>query len=64
MTDGRPVDAALVLCGGQGRRMGRDKASLPVGPEVMLDIAGAAQPVVVRSADNGDLTTLVMPVGP
>jgi DNA polymerase III subunit beta len=36
--------------------------STAVGPDVMLDIAGADQPVVVRSADNGDLTTLVMPV--
>ncbi|GAA1275246.1 MerR family transcriptional regulator [Saccharothrix xinjiangensis] len=35
-----------------------------VGPDVMLDIAGADQPVVVRSADDGDLTTLVMPVRP
>lgn len=27
---------AIVLCGGQSRRMGRDKASLPFGPELML----------------------------
>ncbi|QFZ21101.1 DNA polymerase III subunit beta family protein [Saccharothrix syringae] len=33
-----------------------------VGPDVMLDIAGPHEPVVVRSADDGDLTTLVMPV--
>lgn len=32
-----------------------------VGPEIMLDIAGPDQPVVVRSATDGDLTTLVMP---
>jgi DNA polymerase-3 subunit beta len=38
--------------------------STAVGPEVMLDLAGAEQPVVVRSADNGDLTTLVMPLSP
>lgn len=35
-----------------------------VGPDVMLDLAGPDQPVVVRSADDGDLTTLVMPVRP
>ncbi|MFF0814771.1 MerR family transcriptional regulator [Rhodococcus sp. NPDC003318] len=33
-----------------------------VGPDVMLDIAAPDQPVVVRSADDGDLTTLAMPV--
>ncbi|WP_238412731.1 DNA polymerase III subunit beta family protein [Saccharothrix deserti] len=38
--------------------------STAVGPDVMLDIARADQPVVVRSADNGDLTTLTMPVRP
>lgn len=27
---------AIVLCGGQSKRMGRDKASLPFGPELML----------------------------
>lgn len=27
---------AIILCGGQSSRMGRDKASLPFGPEVML----------------------------
>ena len=27
---------AIVLCGGQSRRMGRDKATLPFGPEMML----------------------------
>jgi hypothetical protein len=32
-----------------------------VGPEIMLDISAPDQPVVVRSATDGDLTTLVMP---
>ncbi|MGW4368224.1 DNA polymerase III subunit beta family protein [Nocardia takedensis] len=32
-----------------------------LGPDVMLDLAAADQPVVVRSATDGDLTTLVMP---
>lgn len=36
--------------------------STAVGPEVMLDVAGPRLPVVVRSADDGDLTTLAMPV--
>ncbi|MGW4769687.1 DNA polymerase III subunit beta family protein [Nocardia sp. NPDC004278] len=33
-----------------------------IGPEIMLDIAAADAPVVVRSANDGDLTTLVMPI--
>ena len=36
--------------------------STAVGPDVMLDVAAPHLPVVVRSADNGDLTTLAMPV--
>ncbi|UKD51311.1 MULTISPECIES: DNA polymerase III subunit beta family protein [Amycolatopsis] len=36
--------------------------STAVGPDVMLDVAGPHLPVVVRSADDGDLTTLAMPV--
>lgn len=32
-----------------------------IGPEIMLDVAAADAPVVVRSATDGDLTTLVMP---
>jgi DNA polymerase-3 subunit beta len=31
---------------------------------VMLDLRGADQPATVRSADEGDLTTLVMPCRP
>jgi len=30
-------EAAIVLCGGLSRRMGRDKASLPFGPETLLE---------------------------
>ncbi|MEU7136014.1 MerR family transcriptional regulator [Streptomyces sp. NPDC046261] len=33
-----------------------------VGPDVLLEISSAARPVVVRSADQGSFTTLVMPV--
>lgn len=32
-----------------------------VGPEIMLDITAPDQPVVIRSAAAGDLTTLAMP---
>lgn len=35
-----------------------------VGPELMLDIAAPHMPVVIRSADDGDLTTLAMPIDP
>ncbi|MFF0494965.1 MerR family transcriptional regulator [Nocardia aobensis] len=35
-----------------------------IGPDVMIDIAGPKQPVVIRSADDGDLTTVAMPVAP
>lgn len=34
------------------------------GPDLMLDFAGHDQPVVIRSADDGDVTTLAMPVAP
>ncbi|HVW44756.1 MAG TPA: hypothetical protein VHC18_25755, partial [Amycolatopsis sp.] len=33
-----------------------------VGPDVMLDLAAPDEPAVVRSADDGDLTTVAMPV--
>lgn len=33
-----------------------------VGPDVMLQISQPDLPVVVRSADGGDFTTLAMPV--
>lgn len=35
-----------------------------LGPELMLDLTAPDQPVVLRSATDGDLTTLVMPVDP
>lgn len=35
-----------------------------VGPDVMLDLSAADQPVVIRSATVGDLTTLAMPTAP
>lgn len=36
--------------------------SSAVGPDVLVDIAEPGLPVVVRSADSGDLTTLAMPL--
>lgn len=51
---------AIVLCGGQSRRMGRPKAWLPFGPEVLLQrvvriVRSAAGPVVVVAAPDQDL---------
>ncbi|MER6998612.1 transcriptional regulator, partial [Streptomyces sp. NPDC000410] len=51
-----------------GLRIGFDPAVLApaldagVGPDVLLEISGPAEPVLVRSADQGSFTTLVMPV--
>lgn len=36
--------------------------STAIGPDVMLDLRGRHQPVTIRSADRGDLTTLAMPI--
>ncbi|NDZ96289.1 MerR family transcriptional regulator [Streptomyces sp. SID6673] len=33
-----------------------------IGPEVMLEFSGPEYPMIVRSADSGDLTTVAMPV--
>ncbi|WP_040702956.1 DNA polymerase III subunit beta family protein [Nocardiopsis ganjiahuensis] len=38
--------------------------STAVGPDVLFDLRGSEQPVTIRSADRGDLTTLAMPVRP
>ncbi|MFI5402286.1 MAG: molybdenum cofactor guanylyltransferase [Planctomycetota bacterium] len=50
-------EAALVLCGGFSRRMGRDKASLPFGSETLLErtvrIVGAVVPEVWVVAREG-----------
>ena len=35
-----------------------------IGPDVMIDITGPDRPIVIRSADDGDLTSLAMPVDP
>jgi molybdopterin-guanine dinucleotide biosynthesis protein A len=55
--------AGLVLCGGQSRRMGIPKASLPIGSETMLSrtvrlLSLAVQPVVVVAAGDQRLPEL------
>jgi len=54
---------ALVLCGGESRRMGRPKAWLSFGPERMLErvvrlIGTVAHPVVVVAATDQELPDL------
>ncbi|WP_431962280.1 MerR family transcriptional regulator [Nocardia sp. bgisy134] len=39
----------------------RPAVASAIGPDLMFDLAAPDQPVVVRSATDGDLTTLVMP---
>jgi molybdopterin-guanine dinucleotide biosynthesis protein A len=53
----------VVLCGGQSRRMGRSKALLPFGNEVMLTrtvrtMGEAVGPMVVVAAPDQELPTL------
>lgn len=56
---------AIILCGGKSSRMGRDKATLPFGPEQMLQrvvrlISGVVDPanIVVVAAPNQSLPEL------
>jgi molybdopterin-guanine dinucleotide biosynthesis protein A len=54
---------AIVLCGGQSRRMGRPKLWLPFGPEVLLQrvvrlVGEVAEPIVVVAAPGQDLPDL------
>lgn len=55
--------AALILCGGMSRRMGRPKALLPFGDEVLLQrivrlLAPVATPIVVVAAPDQALPAL------
>jgi molybdopterin-guanine dinucleotide biosynthesis protein A len=57
--------AAIILCGGKSSRMGRDKATLPFGPELMLQrvvrLVGevvALENIVVVAASNQSLPAL------
>ncbi|MEO3783959.1 MerR family transcriptional regulator [Actinocorallia sp. B10E7] len=68
---GRPgrADAELpAVCTGPPARISFDPAVLlpaleaGVGPDVLLEVSSPNAPVVVRSADQGSFTTLVMPV--
>ncbi len=57
------IVGALVLCGGESRRMGQSKAWLPFGPERMLQrvvrlVSGVSGPVVVVAAPGQELPTL------
>ena len=54
---------AVVLCGGASRRMGRAKAWLPFGPELMLQrvvrlVGEAVGPIVVVSAPGQEIPPL------
>src|SRR5918993_6043797 len=54
---------AVVLCGGEIRRMGQPKAWLPFGPELMLQrvvrlVGEAARPIVVVAAPDQELPPL------
>lgn len=55
--------AGIILCGGQSRRMGRAKAWLPFGDELMLPrivrlVGEVATPLVVVAAPGQDLPAL------
>ncbi|MDX3226025.1 MerR family transcriptional regulator [Streptomyces sp. ME19-01-6] len=66
--EGPDATALRAICTGPPLRIAFDPGVLlpaldaSVGPDVLLEIVSAAQPVVVRSADQGSFTTLVMPV--
>ncbi len=53
----------IVLCGGRSNRMGMPKATLPFGPELMLQrvvrlLAEAVEPIVVVAASDQQLPAL------
>ncbi len=55
--------AAVILCGGESRRMGQPKAWLPIGPERMLQrvvrrVSTVASPLVVVAAPGQELPPL------
>ncbi|MCP2261414.1 DNA polymerase III beta subunit, C-terminal domain [Streptoalloteichus tenebrarius] len=65
---GAPAVAERAILTGRPVRISFDPGVLlpaldaSVGPDVLLEISSATEPVVVRSADQGSFTTLVMPV--
>ena len=55
--------AGIILCGGRSTRMGRDKAALPFGPELMLQrvvrlLGEAVERIVVVAAPGQELPPL------
>src|SRR5687767_10615246 len=55
--------AGIILCGGKSSRMGRPKALLPFGPELMLErvvriLSAVVSPIVVVAAPEQDLPPL------
>ncbi|MFF5536667.1 MerR family transcriptional regulator [Streptomyces cinerochromogenes] len=70
-TEAEPADVPLTaITTGQDLQISFELTTLypavstAIGPDVMVDLRGPDQPVTIRSADRGDLTTLAMPVKP
>ncbi|MER5933891.1 MerR family transcriptional regulator [Streptomyces sp. NPDC002054] len=66
--DGHPEIPLPATVAGQALRIWFELTTLypavstAIGPDVLLDLRGHDQPVAIRSADRGDLTTLAMPI--
>ncbi|MFC0624751.1 DNA polymerase III subunit beta family protein [Kribbella deserti] len=64
----QPEVSVEAICTGRPARIGFNASllaaalSASVGPDVLLEIGAVDRPVVVRSADQGTFTTLVMPI--
>jgi DNA-binding transcriptional MerR regulator len=65
--DGTDAQRLPAVCTGAAIRLGfaapllAKALAASVGPDVLLELRGVDRPVVVRSADQGTFTTLVMP---
>ena len=64
LTLSNPAPAGIVLCGGKSSRMGRSKALLPFGPELMLQrvvriLSAVVSPIVVVAAPDQELPLLL-----
>ncbi|WP_367139339.1 MULTISPECIES: MerR family transcriptional regulator [Streptomyces] len=66
-TRGSALSTPPAICTGPPLRIAFDPGVLlpaldaGVGPDVLLEISSPSEPVIVRSADQGSFTTLVMP---